>query len=168
MAPYAAFSKTPILLCEGSSLAYGTEQVLRSSAIKRVIILGNGASVSDELEQQLVSFVPERTVLRLAGSNRYETSLKIAEWCIASGGMRADHAALTTGENFPDALVGATLLGRRGAVLLLVSDTDSSSLEVLSKYRATMTKLHFFGDGNSVSLELQRLALMVLGWERVF
>ena len=58
-------------------------------------------------------------VERLWGTTRYATALAIAEYAETEEDFSWDGLALATGQNFPDALSGGVLCGRRGTVLLL-------------------------------------------------
>ena len=72
----------------------------------RIIILGGLAVVSAAVETMLASFTPG-PVVRIAGTDRYDTSVAISRATYAS----ASTVYLTTGSNFPDALAGAPLGG---------------------------------------------------------
>ncbi len=63
---------------------------------------------------------PPRTVVRLAGANRYETAAKVSQQSHPSPGAGLAAAYVASGENFPDALAGAPAADQRGAPILLV------------------------------------------------
>jgi putative cell wall-binding protein len=79
-------------------------------------IAGGPSRVSDEIARWLRSFAP--TVHRIAGPDRYATSVELSKAFNAPGSRRL---AIATGENFPDALVAAALK----APVLLVPGTLS-------------------------------------------
>ena len=68
--------------------------------------------------------------MRLSGSNRYMTSLAVAEKINEINsyydGTRA--VVIATGKDFPDALSGAYLAGRNDAPLLLISEGSSQNI----------------------------------------
>ena len=70
------------------------------------------------------------TFMRLSGSNRYMTSLAVAEKINEINsyydGTRA--VVIATGKDFPDALSGAYLAGRNDAPLLLISEGSSQNI----------------------------------------
>ena len=93
----------PILLV-GRSVPEATERILIEYGIEDVIIIGGSGVVSDSVEQRLTSIV-NGTVTRVAGANRFETSLAIANQFFS------DHrkAILVNGVSFVDAVPASTL-----------------------------------------------------------
>lgn len=87
-----------------------------------VMIAGGTGVVSTGIEDQLAQ---QYDTGRLAGANRYGTSLAINEFnWYAPGGDTSVYAFVTNGTNFPDALSGAALAGGRwGAPLYAVPPT---------------------------------------------
>ena len=67
------------------------------------------------MAQQAAGYATSGTFRRLAGANRYETAKQVAlEY---PGAISSTMVA--SGQEFPDALVGAALAGRRGVPVLL-------------------------------------------------
>lgn len=89
-------------------------------APKRVFLLGSTKVVSATVEAQLKAKGFE--VIRLAGTDRYATSLVIAEHAYPGPGT-ADDVVVATGANFPDGLAAGPLAATRGGPLLLVNGT---------------------------------------------
>jgi len=88
----------------------------------------------------------------LAGANRYETALAVANLAMTHA-YRWDGLAIATGQNFPDALAGGVLQGRSISVLLL---TPSTSLNVsvkaaLTANKATIFEVRFLGGPTAIS-----------------
>ena len=79
---------------------------LRRLAPGRIVILGSTAVVSATVESALGAFTTG-PVSRIAGTDRYDTSLAISRATYAA----ASTVYLATGVNFPDALAGAPLGG---------------------------------------------------------
>ena len=88
-------------------------------------IAGGTAAVSSEVEKQLKS-LNLGTVNRLAGDDRYETSVLIAETFYEKSTL----AYLASGDDFPDGLTGGVLAGLsrdgKGAPLLLVNEHNTN------------------------------------------
>lgn len=80
----------------------------------KIVILGSRSVVSGDVEVALRAFTAG-PIVRLAGTDRYETSLAISRETYES----ASTVYLATGANFPDALAGAPL---RGPLLLTPRD----------------------------------------------
>ncbi|MEN8602461.1 cell wall-binding repeat-containing protein [Microbacterium rhizosphaerae] len=105
--PAAAALSAPILLVNGSASAVesATAAELARLGADRVTVLGGLNAISAGVASTMGSNV---TVDRVAGADRYETAVAIAH--LASPATSAD-AYIASGENFPDALAAATLLG---------------------------------------------------------
>ena len=135
---YAYAKNIPIFLSDGNKVL--TKEVLtslRADGFNDVIIVGSDAVVSKKVETQLASIgLSANKVIRLAGTDRYDTSLKIARFT-TSNGLSANGIALTTGDNFPDALAGAALCGKSGSVILL---TNENSKQEAGKFVASHAK----------------------------
>ncbi|MDO5080898.1 cell wall-binding repeat-containing protein [Buchananella hordeovulneris] len=112
--PLAHQRSAPLLLVDGKAtqLSAEAEAIIGQINPGTVYIVGGPGTVSTEIEQSL----PEVNVLRLAGNNRYETSLAV----FREFGP-AQQAVMVSGATYPDALVGGTLAGRRNQPLLAVN-----------------------------------------------
>lgn len=75
---------------------------------------------------------PTDAVIRISGTTRYETSIKIAEELKANLGIeKFDTVILTTGMKFADALSGSSLASAVNAPILLI---DAKKVDVVSAY----------------------------------
>jgi putative cell wall-binding protein len=122
-APLAYELGGPILLSHpknGLSAAAKTE-VDRLGATHALILGGTGVVPSVVSSQLAAAGVPAGNIARIAGTNRYDTSAKIAARLKAElGGGAVTEAFIATGENFPDALAASGLAAKMGAPVLLV------------------------------------------------
>ncbi|HEX9549520.1 MAG TPA: cell wall-binding repeat-containing protein [Candidatus Limnocylindrales bacterium] len=100
----------PVLLVARDRIPDSIAAELRRLAPAEIIILGGTAAVSASIEEALRGYT-SGAVSRLAGSDRYDTSLAISRATYES----ATSVYLATGADFPDALAGAPL---RGPLLL--------------------------------------------------
>lgn len=144
--------RIPILLAKSNgSLPASSMSLIRSVNTKdsfdRVYIIGADPVVSVSVE---VSLAPD--VKRLAGSNRYETSLIVARHFLEENAGKTDNfntSVVVSGknENYPDALVGGPLAGERQVPVLLVGSagmTDTlqslvrSNMASMTTYRLTL------------------------------
>lgn len=122
-APYAAFSQQPILLATAVSLPEETKQALDRMAITEAIVVGGPAAIGDAVFTELQT--RGNGPRRLAGSNRYETSVAVYREAVAQG-MNAEVLFLATGNNWPDALITGPAAAANGQTFMLV---DGSSLD---------------------------------------
>ncbi|UWG98632.1 cell wall-binding repeat-containing protein [Dehalobacter sp. DCM] len=91
---------------------------------------------------------------RLSGSDRFATSVSIAE-SLYSGPI--NHCILATGFNFPDALSGSSLANLLDAPILLGGNSAQDSQEVLNYIRTHLTEngtLYILGGQGAVSEKL--------------
>ena len=111
--PLAKKYDAPILLTSGNKLTSVTKQTLVSLHVNKVFIVGGTAVVptSIESELKLIGITPTR----IAGLDRYETSLKIAQQINSPSAL-----IITTGDDFPDALSIAPIAGVKQIPILLV------------------------------------------------
>lgn len=110
----------PILLV-GQSLTQMQKDFLARAWPGRIYIIGGYTAVSEAVEESLLPY--GRDVLRLAGSNRHETSVMVAEAFFPEA--RAAVAAYSL--NFPDGLSGGPLAFRLKAPLLLTLSGDGTA-----------------------------------------
>ena len=93
-----------ILLTDGNTLTDGTKAYITSDA--DVKIIGGNAVISNELENKIKS-MGAKSVSRIYGNNRYETSLKIYNNYYKPIGVKTIY--LANGDTMVDALTGTAL-----------------------------------------------------------
>jgi putative cell wall-binding protein len=118
-APLAAGRKGPLLLTGASSLDGRAEAELRRvlPAGAPVYLLGGPAALSAAVEQRVAAdgFTP----VRLAGADRYQTAVAVADRGLNNPGT----LLLATGLDFPDALTAGSAAGKLGGAVLLTAGT---------------------------------------------
>ncbi|WP_460708801.1 cell wall-binding repeat-containing protein, partial [Myceligenerans halotolerans] len=114
-APVAGAQDAPILLTRTDSVPDAVGEVMRDLKPQRIVVLGGEGAVSDAVVSELQGMT-EGTVTRLAGSNRYETSVAISQSAFPDG---SDKVYLANGGNFPDALSGGPVATMHDAPVLL-------------------------------------------------
>jgi lactocepin len=121
VSPLAAAVRSPILLTETEVLPGETARALEELEVERVTLIGGeaaiGAQVSDSIESRGVA------VDRLAGEDRYATSLEVADAGVAAG-LDPARTWFATGRNWPDALGAGPAVAATGAVLVLLDGFD--------------------------------------------
>lgn len=163
-APYAAWSKSPILLCDGKSLSDEVASQLSSGGFTRVVILGGEGAVSANVYAQAEQAVGTGNVIRLWGQTCYDTNLAFNTWALSQG-MNMDGAGIATGENFPDGLSSASLLGKTGSALILASPDNMLSYRLLEQNKESIVKLYFLGGSAVVTDAMRASALECLSWD---
>lgn len=96
-------------------------------------------------EENLGEGVKVEVVDKIAGENRYETSLNISHKVYSS----SEKVYLVSGEKFPDALSAASLAGKGDGPILLINDKNID--KILSEINRLGAKEIVFVGGNSIS-----------------
>jgi putative cell wall-binding protein len=178
IAPYSYATKSPILYAEGNKkLSAATVSYIKSAKYKKAIVIGGPIALPASIDNQLKG-AGVTSITRLAGANAYRTSELIANWTmgkLANGNhdkykgkaityvkfqptvkMKADKLAVSTGQNWLDALSGAALCGKNRSVMLL-ADTKggnhcANAVNFLKSYKLTMNSAFIFGGTSAVSV----------------
>lgn len=113
--PVAAFQSTPVLLTHPDRLLPELEVALEELGVRRITLIGGPRAISPEVE----SILEERFILaRIQGDAREDTALEIAK-CYFTNPCEF---LFSSGENFPDGLVGGYYAALNKLPLLLVRD----------------------------------------------
>jgi len=153
--------KNNILFIHYDNLAYNTNYTLTFNSDSITDFNFNPINTSFKL-----NFTTDAEYVRVWGTNRYETSAKIAQkyWQASS-----DYIVLATGENFPDALCAGPLAAHYGAPILL---TPSKSLDPsieLEITRLQPKQIFIVGGPGAVSEDIkQKLESKGIGVTRIF
>jgi putative cell wall-binding protein len=112
-----AFNDGPVLLVTRDAIPDATSTELRRLLPRRIVILGGTGAVSPGVESSLQLYTVPGQVNRLAGADRYATSVAVSADTFPDG---APIAYLATGRTFPDALAGGPVAAQGPGPLLLV------------------------------------------------
>ena len=96
-APLAKKYNAPILLTSGNNLPSATKQIFTDLQVKKVFIIGGTGVIPASIDAELSSMGIKPT--RIAGQDRYETSVKIAQQLSSPSEL-----IVTTGEDYSDTL----------------------------------------------------------------
>ena len=120
--------KAPILLVKKDQLDSVVAQEIKRLGAKNVVVIGGEQSV-DKAKNSLSKY----NVQTIAGSDRYETSAKIAQEIIKLTGTKK--AVIASGEVFADALTVAPLANKNNMPILLVQPNNipKATQEVLKQ-----------------------------------
>jgi len=112
--------EAPLLLTQTSRLNQDTLIEIKRLDTKKVMLLGGESAISENVENALHDEGIKTE--RIAGPNRYETSIAIAEYVADFRGESSiEKAFLVSGVNFPDALSIAPEAARKGYPILLTN-----------------------------------------------
>ena len=119
-APLAKAADAPILLTKKDSVPTSTMNEIKRLVAKgtKIYLVGGEHNISKEVEKQLVSEM-NAEIVRLAGDDRNETSLKIAEELkVVKGGEFTKHYVVG-GDGLSDAMSIAAIAAREEAPILV-------------------------------------------------
>lgn len=111
----ATKEELPILLNGRNALNMSVKNRLKQMNVNKVYIIGGNNSISSDVEKELKGM--QISVVRLSGTDRYETSANIAKYAYKD----FDEAIIASGENPVDALAASTLTGKKEAPILLTN-----------------------------------------------
>ena len=104
-----------LLFASGDKLDPYTREYLEHIGFDSVVILGGEGAVSKAVEDEIRTL--NDNVTRVAGKDRYDTGLKIAETYFE----KTDMVVIATGTQFADALAGGPFAAQHSAPVLLVN-----------------------------------------------
>lgn len=138
----AAHQNAPILLVSNEGLSQSTRKFIQSIGnIDNVTIVGGEISVNQSVKNQIENLTKKR-VTRLAGVDRYESSVEVAKRVNANPA----EVITTSGEVFADALVSSTVAQKIKAPILLVKkDVLPLSVREYLKSTTSIYKLTTIG-----------------------
>ncbi len=122
--PVATYLNAPILLVKKDNIPAETINEIKRLGAKKVIIAGGEGVVSKNVQSQL-SKLGINNIVRLAGKNRYETSLEIAKY-IDKNFYDVENIILANGYAEADAMSIAAISGRDKMPIIL-SEVQSLS-----------------------------------------
>ena len=129
-------------------------EVLQRLDPSEVVVVGGEAAVSEEVEAFLGALLPDSDVRRLAGADRWATSVAVLE---ATDGP-ADWLWVASGESWPDALAASVGSSAQSRPLLLVPSGGASpsadSVRWLVRNRTDLRQVTVVGGDEAVSPSL--------------
>jgi putative cell wall-binding protein len=155
----AAGRSWPILLTTDTALPDVTRTTLQSLKVAHTWVVGGSAVVSDDV----VAAVPGGQ--RLAGGDRYETSVEVVRKVMSLGGRSLGRTYLATGTAYPDALAGGALAAQTRGVVVLVdgsgAGSDTAARDYLQSQGAVLKAV--LGGFGAVNIDATRTLGQVFG-----
>lgn len=168
----AAVRGWPILLTDADLVPQPTVDAWRAIGVSQVVLVGGTGVIGANIE----SFVRERGRCaggagcgtdRLAGTDRYSTSVAAVERAIGLGGASVATVLLGTGTSYPDTLAAGPLAGRLDGVSLLVDGSgqgdDTASRSFLADWAAEVAEVAILGGPGAVTSAADRAIQEALG-----
>ena len=174
-AALAAGRGWPILLTTTDVVPQVSVDAWRSIGVPRIVLMGGTGVIAPNIER----FVDDGggcetgapgsgcAVERVAGGDRYGTSVAAAQLALAGGGRSLDSLLLGTGANYPDTLASGPLAARLAGIALLVDGTggqaDGASRSFLSANADAVDDVAILGGPGAVTSTADRAIQEALG-----
>lgn len=119
----AAINGYPLLLTNSNVLPELVKGQLSKIKPSKVYIIGGAGAITSNVEDQIKKMLPSAEVIRLAGSDRYETSMNVYEYF----NLDTKNIVLASGRDYPDALSGSQLAAKLNASIVLSDENNLDS-----------------------------------------
>ena len=143
--PLAAAGGYPVLLTYTSGLPSSTREALAVIRPQATIVAGGTRVVS----ATVASALPSPT--RLGGTDRYDTSRRIAAYGVSAGILDSDSLGFATGSNFPDALGAGPALGPSRTPVLLTDGPTKQMNDWLVPRALKVRRVTLIGGSSAVT-----------------
>jgi putative cell wall-binding protein len=165
----------PILLTTTTLVPQPTVDAWRALGVRRIVLIGGTGVIVQKVED----FVRQSggcatgspgspcEVERLAGQDRYATSVATTERSLEAGGRDIARVLLGTGTAYPDSLASGPLAARLDGIALLVDGSgrlgDGASRGFLADHRDAVTDVAIIGGSGAVTSAADRAIQEALG-----
>ncbi|MHB1342673.1 MAG: cell wall-binding repeat-containing protein [Coriobacteriia bacterium] len=154
--PVAAATASPILLLGpgADGLPEATRAALLDHHAPHTTIIGGASRVSNQVEQLIDAWMWTETS-RIAGVDRYHTSVLVAEEAASTHGFGWDQALVCRGDSPWDALCAGPVQARRFAPVMLLPPgaADSATHAALKAHAGDIATVRVAGGLSAVSID---------------
>ena len=155
----AAGMQSPILLVQKDGISDIIKQEIAKIKPAKIYIIGGegviGATVENQVAQ--ITSLDKTNIVRIAGVDRYETSLAVAQYFNLTGNV-----CIATGNNFPDALAGSVYAANHNAPIILADGNLSDQVMNYLKSKK-LTGATIFGGEAVISKDIKQQLGQLIG-----
>lgn len=146
----AGAHREPAVLVRGSEASVDTPtgELLAGLGVERVVLAGGTGVLSAGVAASLPLVVPGVTVVRAAGSDRYQTATRVMR--LAHPSLPAGRAFVATGTAYPDALVGGAYAGLLRRPLYLTTPVCAVNTTRQELLGASVTSVTLLGSSGAL------------------
>ena len=147
--PASFVSGRPILLTDPSDLPTATADAIEALDVDNAWVIGGSRAVGTTATAEIQALGP--TVQRIEGTDRYDTSLRLAAHAEALG-LTWRNLGIATGLSYADALAGGVAQGATGSLLVLTPGNrlDAGVAAAIVSHRTTIGRVRCFGGAAAV------------------
>ena len=156
----AAVNQYPILMVRKDEISDTVKKEISAIKPSKIYIVGLQGAVSAEVENQVAetAALDKTNVIRIGGTDRFETSLDVAKYFNLSG----NSVCVASGNNFSDALVGSSYAAEHNAPIMLVGENLSDN-EILYLKNKNLSGVTIFGGEGVVSKDILQQISQIIG-----
>lgn len=168
----AAGRNWPVFLTTQSTVPQVSVDAWRSIGIRRMVIVGGTGVINDRIENVFLrqTGCVDKTpceVERIAGADRYATSVAAATKSLELGDRTAADLLVGTGTAYADALTAGPLTARKAGLTVLVDGSgaghDAASRSFLEAQRPNVQRVAILGGTGAVGAVADRAVQQALG-----
>lgn len=130
VASFSGSKQYPMLLMGRNYFPYSTKEFLVRTKPSVVYITGGTSVVSQDIENQIKGLLPNSTIKRLSGNDRFDTTGAV----LREFALSPQTIYLANGFNFPDALSGGALAAKTGSPILLIDHSITTLPPAIEAY----------------------------------
>ncbi len=148
----AAVKQYPIFMVNKDEIPEVVKKEISSIKPGKIYIIGLQGAISKAVEDNLSQSIDKANIVRIGGSDRFETSLNVAKYFNLSG----TKACVASGKDFPDALAGSNYAANSNSPIILV---DNSLTEEQKTYLKDdkIKEITIFGGTGAVTNEVENV-----------
>jgi putative cell wall-binding protein len=141
----------PVLLVRPDSAPESVELAVDDIGIARVFVAGGQQAVSSGALEEI-----GRPFTRATGSDRYATSVAVAELALDRSWCDGAYVGVASGEQFPDALSGGSAIGSHAGVVVLSRSQGLPTAvgEYVSDHAEGLAELWVIGGERALSVSV--------------
>ncbi|KLU65791.1 N-acetylmuramoyl-L-alanine amidase LytC precursor [Desulfosporosinus acididurans] len=156
----AAENQYPILLVQNDGISDVIKNEIATIKPSKVFIIGGDGVISSAVESQVeqITSLDKSNIIRIAGQDRYATSLAVAQYFNLAG----QSICVATGNNFPDALAGSVYAANHNTSIILADGSLSDQVMDYLKNKK-LTGATIFGGESVVSKGIEQQLGQLIG-----
>lgn len=162
--PIACYKRYPLVFVNSSSgLSTAELRALKTAGAKKIVVIGGTGTVSSTGYGRMASVFGSSYVSRIAGTNRYDTSARVAKWGVTQG-LKWNNLGIASGSGIIPSVVQGPARGRSRGVLLL-TDPAQLSPEAAGALRVGNTSIrrgYYVGAQDVLSTNVRKQVRLIL------
>lgn len=140
----------PILLSGKDNLPTYAKEAIKNNKPSEIFVIGGEGALSKNINTQIKNINKEIKITRVAGKDRYDTSLKVNQLF-----KNNESILVTSGKNYPDALCGSALASQiEGNILLIDENSLVDQVKFINK--TATDEVFILGGKSSISSNVEK------------